>query len=49
MFIKKEIDDQKEKTALEIARDLPINISETRPAPNPQPTMEKNRSIFLAL
>jgi transposase len=40
-FIKKELEDQKEKTALEIAPNLPINIPETKPVSHPQPTIEK--------
>lgn len=41
-FIKKEFEDQKEKKALEIAPDLPINILETKPDFHPQPIIEKS-------
>src|SRR5690606_34041389 len=40
-FIRKELEDQKEKTALEIAPDLPISIPKITSIPPSQPTIEK--------
>jgi hypothetical protein len=40
-FIKKELEDQKEKTALEIAPDLPIDIPKATPILSPKPAVEK--------